>query len=188
MSHSDDLRKADFREIARRIVVDARDRRKYHINGDTTGTIARALERAYQRGRREEREGVPAVDAPTDHLEWKTIPPKPRSAFWGICLAALGEDQTTTRPGTWHLVFEERRQNSGRWVLYHDGCATDRTLSEWGDRTIRPLITRGLLAWADNCQLTLTDLATKTWWAALKSVDTSPIELVGTLPSNEWAL
>ena len=50
-------RQAEFRELARDIVWQDRDKRKYGRAVDTAGSIARALEKAYQRGRKEEREG-----------------------------------------------------------------------------------------------------------------------------------
>jgi len=84
----DPRRKARFREIARGIVAKDRYNRKYGIAVDTAGAIAQALERAYRDGVRDD--PAAAVQAPEQDdagpLEWALIPPRPRDAFWSICL------------------------------------------------------------------------------------------------------
>lgn len=51
----DQIREAEFREIARRIVSKDRDSKKYRFSVDTAGEILRALEKAYQQGKNEQK-------------------------------------------------------------------------------------------------------------------------------------
>ncbi|WP_287235984.1 hypothetical protein [Mesorhizobium sp.] len=91
---ADPYRKARFRKMARDIVAKDRHDRKYGMAVDTAGAIARALEKAYRQGFEDNRVGRPsqsqepaAQDGP---LDWALIPPRPRNAFWSICLFTLG--------------------------------------------------------------------------------------------------
>lgn len=188
MSDADLLRKAEFREVARRFVREEADKRKYRINTDPTGVLVRLLERAYQRGRREEQEGTPEVHLPTTHLQWNLIPPKPRSAFWSICLVVLGDDGEKVRPGQWSLRLYDDRGKL-RWFLMEDGDFHDlRSPRSWGERTIRPLIARGLLAEDDPCNISLTEFGCITWRAAVAACNGDSGKLIGTVPPNQWAL
>lgn len=87
----DPYRKARFREIARGIVAKDRHNRKYGIAVDTAGGIANALERAYRDGVHDARAGFMPVTNHADSapIEWALIPPRPKGAFWTICLFTL---------------------------------------------------------------------------------------------------
>lgn len=188
MADADEVRRAEFREIARRFVLDEKNRRKLRINSDPTGQIARLLEKSYQRGRREEREGAPEITLPTEYMEWRIIPPKPRQAFWSICLSILGQDPAITSTEHWNLRFFEI-DGKLRWVLMKDGQIDDvRVRNEWGERTIRPLVSRGLMTEVKGALIELTEFGRATWWAAVASCEESPIELVGTVPRSQWRL
>jgi hypothetical protein len=103
---ADLFRKARFREAARDIVAKDRYDRKYGRAVDTGGAIARALERAYRQGFEEARSEQPAkreVALDDDAVEWALIPPRPRSAFWTICLFALGQEDIPKHAGS-HLI------------------------------------------------------------------------------------
>ena len=106
----DPRRKARFREIARGIVAKDRYNRKYGIAVDTAGAIAQALERAYRDGVRDD--PAAAVQAPEQDdagpLEWALIPPRPRDAFWSICLYTLGRDTDLPRDGHLAPAITER--------------------------------------------------------------------------------
>lgn len=103
----DPLRKIRFREAARDIVAKDRYDRKYGMAVDTAGAIARALEKAYLQGFVDAQLPVPeaapvgAASDPTGPLDWVMIPPRPRSAFWTICLFTLGKGGQQERGGVW---------------------------------------------------------------------------------------
>lgn len=95
---ADAVRSARFREIAREILWKDRDHRKYGRAVDTGGAIARALERAYREGfaaafgTESESDAMTLAAAPPGVVEWGLIPPRPRTAFWSICLYVLGRE------------------------------------------------------------------------------------------------
>ena len=137
----DPRRKARFREIARGIVAKDRYNRKYGIAVDTAGAIAQALERAYRDGVRDD--PAAAVQAPEQDdagpLEWALIPPRPRDAFWSICLYTLGRDTDLPRDG--HLAPAITERGTPGWTLVAGGYTPDRVIS---DRSIGPLVRLGL--------------------------------------------
>ena len=106
----DPHRTAAFREAARTIVFKDRDDRRAGLSVDTAGAIARALERAYVQGFTDahapasptlalpETAAAAAGDA-VGPVEWVLIPPRPRDAFWTICLSALGRDTAAMPEG-----------------------------------------------------------------------------------------
>lgn len=138
----DPRRKARFREIARGIVAKDRYNRKYGIAVDTAGAIAQALERAY-------RDGVcndPAAALPAPEqgdagpLEWALFPPRPRDAFWSICLYTLGRDADQPRDG--HLAPAVTERGTPGWIIVATGYSPGRVT---GDRSIGPLVRLGLI-------------------------------------------
>lgn len=138
----DPRRKARFREIARGIVAKDRYNRKYGLAVDTAGAIARALERAW-------RDGVgadptnprSAVEQPgTGPMEWVLIPPRPRTAFWSICLFTLGRGTEPALGG--HLALTMTERGMAGWELVVPGRAIDKAI---GDKAIAPLLRLFLL-------------------------------------------
>lgn len=140
----DPYRKARFREAARAIVGKDRQDRKYGFAVDTAGAIARAMEQAYRQGFADaQAEPKPTTTLPdaAGAMEWALIPPRPRTAFWTICLFALGRDggpeqaaylvPATTERGTagWQLILPDR--------LNHE--------KPIGEKTIIPLVRLALL-------------------------------------------
>ena len=159
-----------FRETARDIVHSAKVKRQYGEAVDAAGTIARAMEQAYRMGVEDALKGPAASTRdvsialadgpPSDALGWTLIPPRTRSTFWSICLAALGREGRThtasylapvpTRRGTlaWDLVVADRR-------TYEKSV---------GDGTIVTLLRLGLLQKSqDGACVTLTEYGIKTW-------------------------
>lgn len=171
---SDEFRKAEFRERARDIVQTDREKRKWGMPVDTAGAIARAMEKAYQRGRKEEREGEPEYE-PTDdsYIEWLLIPPRPRMAFWSICLNLLGQEPQFRTPEGGIELMRDSRNRRYRWVLMsnwdEEGPYTQHNM--WGPKTIKPLIARGLLAETDETRAVLTEKGIASWREALLKVD-----------------
>jgi len=86
-----ELRKGEFRELAREIVAKDRDCRKYGRPVNTAGSIVQAMEAAYKLGLTHG--GSQATSAatlrrpqvgPDGAIPWNTIPPRPRSVFESI--------------------------------------------------------------------------------------------------------
>jgi hypothetical protein len=78
---------------------------------DTAGAIARALERAYAQGFADAQAppSPPFASEPSEHanspMKWVLIPPRPRNAFWTICLFTLGRDPAVTPDGAGRLYL-----------------------------------------------------------------------------------
>lgn len=100
---ADPIRKARFREAAREIVAKDRQDRKYGLPVDTAGAVARAMERAYRQGfedaqGRQPLPGTSSIQA-GEAMDWALIPPRPRTAFWTLCLFILGKASRGTTRG-----------------------------------------------------------------------------------------
>jgi hypothetical protein len=100
---ADPIRKARFREAAREIVAKDRHDRKYGFLVDTAGAVARAMERAYRQGFADA-QGEPPMPATGglqsgEAIDRALIPPRPRTAFWTICLFILGKGERKEGPG-----------------------------------------------------------------------------------------
>ncbi len=69
------LRLGRFRTVARDILMRDREARRLRLAVDTSGAIARALERAYQDGRKDAEAGPAEMPAPQPRaLQWAEIP------------------------------------------------------------------------------------------------------------------
>lgn len=86
-----ELRKGEFREMAREIVAKDRDYRKYGRTVNTAGSIVQAMEAAYKLGLAHGGSQTTSVATPRrskvvsdDAIPWNTIPPRPRSVFESI--------------------------------------------------------------------------------------------------------
>lgn len=163
-------RKARFREEARSIVFKDRDDRRYGRPVDTAGAIARALERAWRDGFAAGQDEDPQlpIDTAADEgpIPWHRIPPRPRSAFWTICLWFIGKTEQHVDRGS-RLVGGTTPRGTAGWTLIRDPARTDH--DTFGDRTIRPLRRLGLLeapAGADR-MLVLSARGRETWAAFL---------------------
>jgi len=158
----DPRRKARFREIARGIVAKDRYNRKYGIAVDTAGAIAQALERAYRDGVRDDPASAPPASEQSDTgpLEWALIPPRPRDAFWSICLYTLGRDADQPREG--HLAPAITERGTPGWALVATGYSHDRVI---GDRSIGPLVRLGLIELAVDLpvRMIVTAQGKETW-------------------------
>jgi hypothetical protein len=166
-------RKAWHRETARDIMAAAKDARMFKRSVDTAGSIARALERAYQQGYADGQlePEVIEFDAAADELdatgtavEWDLIPPRPRDAFWRCCQFILG-DKPEERDPDGHLVASWTIRNTPGWTIktprYGDGLKHDVI----AERSIVPLAKLGLFEYIqdDNPRLVISDLGKATW-------------------------
>lgn len=164
-------RYAEFKELARNIVWNDRGKRKYGYSVDTAGAIACALEKAYQRGRKEERDGEPSYpdQAPNSPIEWKLIPSLPRRAFWSVSLFILGRSEKE-KPSQGGLeLIRDARNGKLRWVIIRNWSEPDQCdLSfSWGPRAIQTLIKLGLLIPTEDRKLEISELGKRTWNQAL---------------------
>lgn len=166
---ADPIRKERFREAAREIVAKDRHDRKYGFPVDTAGAVARAMERAY-RERFADTQGQPPMPAagdvrPGKTMDWALIPPRPRSAFWTICLFILGKGERTKGAG--HLVAATTERTTAGWrQTLPSGNFEKKPL---GGKTIVPLVRLGLLALADEApeRLLVSACGRATWWRFL---------------------
>jgi len=175
---ADPIRKVRFREMAREIVAKDRHDRKHGLAVDTAGTIARALERAYREGfadaQREPSVPTTGDAVPGEVMDWALIPPRPRTAFWTICLFVLGKGEPTD--GTGHLVPTTTDRGTPGWRLILPGRNFDKML---GERTIAPLVRLGLLELADAGpeRLLVSAGGRATWWGFLERGGQYPEDL-----------
>ena len=96
---------------------------------DTAGAIARALERVYRQGFEDAQ-----TDRPTAKLEvvpeegpfeWAMIPPRPRTAFWSICLFCRGRGDRPDGGGYRVPETTERGMPGWRLVAFNDRVLRD---------------------------------------------------------------
>jgi hypothetical protein len=159
-------RRARFREIARDILRKDRRDRKSGLTVDTGGAIARALERAYRQGFAEaqvDREPTKVnVRESSKTSQWAMIPPRPRHAFWSICLFIHGQQANDNRDG--YLVPASTKKGTAGWQLVIPSWPNlrDKVI---GEKTIQPLIRLGLLeaTAAHPKQLVVSKLGAETW-------------------------
>jgi hypothetical protein len=176
---ADPRRKVRFREAAREIVAKDRYNRKYGFAVDTAGAVARAMERAYRQGFADA-QGEPAMPAvsdvqPDEAIDWALIPPRPRTAFWTICLFILGKGERTDGAG--HLVPATTERGTAGWrLIVSSGNFEQKPL---GERTIIPLVRLGLLELAGDApeRLVVSTCGRATWWRFLERGGRYPEDL-----------
>lgn len=142
-------RTAAFREAARAIVAKDRYDRRVGLSVDTAGAIARALERAYMQGFADAQAPAPSSPALSGDgnagyegnapVEWILIPPRPRNAFWTICLFTIGRDPAVMPAG--HLQPMVLPSGRPGWQLI-TGHGRDKPFRQ---PTLLPLLRLGLL-------------------------------------------
>lgn len=160
----DPHRKIRFREAARAIVFKDRRDRKYGLKVDTAGAIARALEQSYRQGfaeaQSDECEQHDATEAPNGPVEWTAIPPRPRNAFWSICIRTIRWGQ---QRGGGHLIPAVTERGIPGWRLILPDREEEKEAI--GERTIIPLVRLGLLEVADTdaTQLVISERGLTTW-------------------------
>jgi hypothetical protein len=176
---ADPIRKVRFREAAREIVAKDRHDRNYGFAVDTAGAVARALERAYREGFADAQSGPPVQSAgearPEEALDWALIPPRPRSAFWTICLFILGKGERTDGAG--HLAPATTERGTAGWRLILPGRSFEK--KPFGEMTLLPLIRLGLLELADASpeRLLVSARGRATWWRFLERGGEYPEDL-----------
>ena len=176
---ADPIRKARFREAAREIVAKDRHDRKYGFPVDTAGAVARAMERAYRQGFVEaqgEQSMLAADDVQAgDAIDWALIPPRPRTAFWTICLFVLGKGERTDGAG--HLVPATTERGTPGWRLVLPSGNFEK--NPLGEKTIVPLVRLGPLELAVGApeRLLVSARGRATWWRFLERGGQYPEDL-----------
>jgi hypothetical protein len=131
---------------------------------DIAGAIARAMERAYRQGYEDTHSEPPArlSESPDEDgaLDRLMIPPRPRNAFWTLCLFTLGRDEQQARSG--HLVPTLAERFTPGWQLVLSDGRFEKTL---GEKTILPLVRLGLLELAPDRpeRLLISERGSATW-------------------------
>jgi hypothetical protein len=161
---TDPYRKARFRELSRDIVFKDRNDRRSGYAVDTAGSIARALERAFREGFEAAQTDAPsptvAPPAADEPYEWALIPPRPRDAFWTICLFCIGRKEHPKRGAKLIAALTER--GTPGWLLTTTDNREIRTI---GERTIVPLVRLGLLELGHDTppSIVISNSGRKTW-------------------------
>jgi hypothetical protein len=182
-------RKRQFRETARDILHMTKLKRQMGEAVDAAGAVARAMERAYRLGFEDAVKGsaTPEMNELVtqsgrpggDALAWTLIPPRTRTTFWSICLAALGREGRTETPSYLEPI-PTARGTLGWQLVVRDRRSYERTV---GDGTIVTLVRLGLLQMADDeSRVTFTDYGIKTWNRFCERGGHWPDDLVEKLP------
>lgn len=161
---NDPVRGARFRETARDILSKDRRDRKSGLTVDTGGAIARALERAYRQGFAEAQETREPKKAEVGEVvQWAMIPPRPRHAFWAICLFIYGQQASANDNHDGYLIPATTQKGTLGWQLVIPSRPSLREKAI-GAKSIRPLVRLGLLEPARNSeQLVVTKRGADTW-------------------------
>ena len=95
-------------------------------------------------------------------MKWAMIPPRPRNAFWSICLFIYGQKADDKREG--YLVPDLTKKATPGWRLVIPSWNNhrDKTI---GQKTITPLVKLGLLkeSTGDADHLVVSKLGEDTW-------------------------
>jgi len=90
------------------------------------------------------------------------IPPRPRMAFWSICMFILGKSEAQKREG--YLMPAITARGTPAWRLM---TANDRDIKVIAEKTILPLVRLGLIAMnndeGQSQRLLITDSGRATW-------------------------
>ncbi len=160
MVDAPNIRKAKYRETARRIISADREARKFGRSQDTISEITLALERAYKQGAAEAHRTPPRQPKPSsdrDVVDWILIPPRARAAFSRIMMWLHA---TQIAPNAGGLQW------SGSAWAFFDKPRSSLT-HHWGKTTIAPLIRLALLKAepGEDTLLYITDLGRRTYAA-----------------------
>lgn len=165
--HAD--RKRQFRETARNILHMAKVKKQFGEAVDTAGALARAMEQAYRLGFKDALKGPDALAADaivaggapdSDAMRWTMIPPRTRSTFWSICLAALGREGKSVT-GSYLEAVPTRGERMAWQLAVPDRQPYEKSV---GDGTITTLLRLGLLEYGDDeTRVTLSEYGIRTW-------------------------
>lgn len=157
--------RAQFKEIARRIIADDRAAKRNGNSQNTIGSIERALVDAYLLGRESDATNAPCQEQKTESIDWIEIPPRSRDTLSSMTFRfSRRYGEPDFRPSRIERGFDEGRL---RWTIISvEGLRRERTIA---DGSVAPLIRSGLLgpSDADPELFELTDLgvaACREYW------------------------
>ena len=136
------------------------------------------MERAYRQGIADTQAGPPVPvlrdSQPDEVIDWTLIPPRPRTAFWTICLFILGKGERTKGAG--HLVPATTERGTAGWRLMVPTRNFEKAL---GERSIVPLVRLELLdpVEAGPERLVVSTRGQATWWRFLERGGQYPEDL-----------
>jgi hypothetical protein len=135
--------RAEYRELARRIIANDRRARKHGLSQNTIGDIERALVAAYRRGQsaKDETNETTPQQPLKKFVEWIDLPPRCRETLWSMSISlyrkpVVDEDKQV-------LLEQTRVSGRLRWRLSGGPYPSDiQSFSEGG---VIPLVRLGLL-------------------------------------------
>ncbi len=136
--------KGEFSEIARNIINEDRAARRMGRTQNTIGSIARALERAFEAGTTFK----PQED--DNALTWMTLPPRGRAALDRICFGATVSEEAAQRV---FLSPCHTTTGSLRWVVGDPAEPQAQSLADGG---VAPLLRLGVLERLTDGRVTVT--------------------------------
>lgn len=105
------------------------------------------------------------------------IPPRPRMAFWSICLFILGKSESQERTGYVEPAVSARGTPAWRLI-----ASNDREIKVIAEKTILPLVRLGLIALNDDedrlQRLLISDSGRATWKLFLERGGRFPDDLI----------
>lgn len=144
-----DIRKGEFRELARDIVARDREFRKFGRTVNTAGSIVQAMEAAYKLGLAHGSSQAtaplsqrPREAGPDEAVPWNTIPPRPRSAFASIMRYKWLVIERNVQVGAVQADEVRCYWDWGQDKKHGERFELARTFSV---RTLAPLVRTGLL-------------------------------------------
>jgi hypothetical protein len=141
MPKVDPIVRAEFNDVARRIIRTDRQSRKFGISQNTIGQIERALVDAYLRGQ----QGNEVVRLKTNVIEgainWVEIPPRARDTLRSMTYSYCARFSEPTFQAA--LLIQVTEKGKIRWAFVHDDVISDRIVS---NGSVAPLLRMGLVA------------------------------------------
>lgn len=174
--------RAEYRELARRIIANDRKARKNGLSQNTIGEIERALVAAYRRGQsvKNGTEEATAQQYEKEFVDWIDVPPRCRETLW---LVSIGLFRKSEADAAKEVLLEQVRVSGRlRWRELGSPLSSEtKTFSEGG---VAPLVRLGLLSKSSDGEerlvLSPKGIATcKEFWRRWRRSDpTLPIENV----------
>ena len=135
--------KARFREIARRIMSDAREAKRWGGSHDTSSAIQRALMAAYKEGQQAgsaPAKRMPAGPGGLDFMAWEEVVPTARRVLHTITYSYSARYRPARYEPDELLGYTHMGKN--RWLRSGDD---EKRENLWSDKGVRPLVRDGLL-------------------------------------------
>lgn len=137
--------RAEFKEIARRIIANDRHARKYGLSQNTIGEIERALFSAFKFGIETRDMPTEQADISGDVIDWIKISVRARATLWSMTVRfssfLSAPDYTPSE------IERVGVGNAARWFFVHSGVRGQRSVA---NGSVAPLIQLGLITPVEN--------------------------------------